>query len=90
MKRFKKTDCFSIIKRKNLMRNKWFNQRHIILIIIGILFALGDAMLVSFVYIEFSDKMLSSNGGILGVFVSLVVIGVLFPSILFVYIYKQR
>jgi hypothetical protein len=72
------------------MRNKWFNQRHIILIIIGILFALGDAMLVSFVYIEFSDKMLSSNGGILGVFVSLVVIGVLFPSILFVYIYKQR
>jgi len=75
---------------KNLFNSKLIGFRHILLIIIGIIFALGDAIFVFFLYKEFSDNILSSNGAVLGVFVSLVVIGVLTPSLLFIYVYKQR
>jgi hypothetical protein len=75
---------------KNLLKSKMIEFRYILLIIFCIIFALGDAIFVIFIYKEFSDNILSSNGAVLGVFVSLVVIGVLTPSLLFIYVYKLR
>ena len=66
------------------MRNNGLDIRSVLLFIFGVLFALGDAIFVIFLYNWFSDDILYGNGAVLGVFVSLVVVGVLFPSILFI------
>ena len=72
------------------MRCERITLRNIFLIVIGILIAFVDAILVYYLYSEFPENMLSSKGAMLGVFVSLVMIGVLFPSLLFIYVYIQK
>ena len=62
----------------------------VFLLIFGVLFALGDAIFVIYLYNWFSDDIMYGNGAVLGVFVSLVVVGVLFPSILFIIVIKRR
>ena len=71
------------------MRNIRFDLRGIFLIVVGFLFMLGVAILAINLYSLISDNALFGNGAILGVFVSLVVIGVLIPSIIFTFVFKS-